>query len=389
MTTPARPLKRRIVDIDSIEEFDHVVASARPGSTMDGWRVRRVALTDRTEALRRFDPAGSLFLGCAISTEARLHLETGGALVFPDVPDSPVDEYRATLYTADELYESVRDRGYHSTPDARVYAWSQCFTGSTTDVVIRALHDAAIESALDDCIASRSAPVVGVMGGHGMARGTDWYRQAALLGHRLARLGVVVATGGGPGAMEAANLGAYLARGTPVDVDEALTMVGAVPSFKPSVGDWAITAMDVRDRWPGGDGGIGVPTWFYGHEPPNVFAGGIAKFFQNSVREATLVNRCDGGVVFLPGAAGTVQEIFQDACENYYAEPELVAPMVLVGRDHWSARVPAWSLLRALAAATGFSHAIAVVDTIDEAVEFVAEAHRARAPSGGDRQAPA
>ena len=30
---------------------------------------------------------------------------------------------------------------------------------------------------------------------------------------------------------------------------------------------------------------LGVPTWFYGHEPPNLFATRIAKFFTNALRE--------------------------------------------------------------------------------------------------------
>ena len=57
----------------------------------------------------------------------------------------------------------------------------------------------------------------------------------------------------------------------------------------------------------------------------------VAKYFRNALREDTLLRVCTGGIVFLPGAAGTVQEIFQDACENYYAEPDRRAPMVLVG----------------------------------------------------------
>jgi predicted Rossmann-fold nucleotide-binding protein len=127
-------------------------------------------------------------------------------------------------------------------------------------------------------------------------------------------------------------------------------------------------AFDVRRRWPGGDGGLGVPTWFYGHEPANVFASAIAKYFQNSVREATLVRRCDGGIVFLAGAAGTVQEVFQDACENYYADEPTVAPMVLVGIEHWTRLVPAWPLLTALAASRPMAARLALVEDVDEAV---------------------
>ena len=111
-----------------------------------------------------------------------------------------------------------------------------------------------------------------------------------------------------------------------------------------------------------------MPTWFYGHEPPNAFADRIAKFVQNSVREATLLARCNGGIVFLPGAAGTVQEIFQDACENYYAEPSMIAPMVLVGERHWTVDLPAWPLLQALAGERTMSSRIALVDTPDAAV---------------------
>ena len=67
-----------------------------------------------------------------------------------------------------------------------------------------------------------------------------------------------------------------------------------------------------------------------------MFATAIAKYFRNATREAILLQVCDAGIVFLPGAAGTVQEIFQDACENYYAVNGSVATMVLVGRTYWT-----------------------------------------------------
>ena len=81
---------------------------------------------------------------------------------------------------------------------------------------------------------------------------------------------------------------------------------------------------------------------------------------------------CDAGIVFLPGAGGTVQEVFQDACENYYADESSVAPMVLVGREHWTETLPAWPLLRALARGRAMEDHVHLVDTVDEAAELVA-----------------
>ena len=63
----------------------------------------------------------------------------------------------------------------------------------------------------------------------------------------------------------------------------------------------------------------------------------VAKYFRNAIREDVLLQVCRGGIVFLPGAAGTVQEVFQAACSNYYAEAADVAPMVFVGREYWTA----------------------------------------------------
>nr|MBA3781497.1 Rossmann fold nucleotide-binding protein [Nocardioides sp.] len=112
---------------------------------------------------------------------------------------------------------------------------------------------------------------------------------------------------------------------------------------------------------------LGVPTWHYGHEPPNVFATAIAKYFGNATREAVLLQVCNRGIVFLTGAGGTVQEIFQDACENYYADDSSVAPMVLVGRDYWTRTLPAWPLLQSLADGRVMEPHVHLVDTLDEA----------------------
>jgi predicted Rossmann-fold nucleotide-binding protein len=170
--------------------------------------------------------------------------------------------------------------------------------------------------------------------------------------------------------MEAANLGALMASSSRAELEHAVAWLAEVPYFRPSVDAWARRALALVS---GVDGraNLGIPTWFYGHEPPNVFATAIAKYFRNATREAILLQVCDAGIVFLPGAGGTVQEIFQDACENYYAAPEQVAPMVLVGREHWTSTLPAWPLLQSLARGRAMEPHVHLVDTVEEAAELV------------------
>lgn len=357
-----------LVEVDTLEEFDELVASG--ATRMRGWRLQDIDLRGRTDALLTLDPAGAVLLGCDLTEPARRHLLDGGALSFPDLPEVPFDAYRSHLYSPGELYAGVEHATYSKTPDAVIYAWSRQRDPDITHRMARALHDHAIDEALDQALAG--TPAVGVMGGHRTQRGHDDYAEAARLGLELSRAGLRVVTGGGPGAMEATNLGAYLSGYDGPTLDNALQMLAEVPGFRPSVTRWARAAFAVRASWPDGADSVGIPTWFYGHEPPNAFASGIAKYFQNSLREATLLRRCDGGIVFLRGAAGTVQEIFQDACENYYADNATVTPMVLVGERYWTAEVPAWPLLHALAADLPMDDHIHLVDSVDEALAVIA-----------------
>ena len=356
-----RRTRGRVVDVDTIEDFDQRLA--RGARSLSGWRMRSLDLTERGAALRSVEVAGSLFLGCRLTLPDEESVRARGAVVFPALPGIPIDTYRSSLYSPAELFGTD---GYADSPDARTYAWSQRET-SRDAALAQSLHDHSIDLALADWVSHRR--LIGVMGGHDIVRGSREYADGVELGQHLSQT-LTVATGGGPGAMEAVNLGGYLAgRGTDAR-EHALTMLAAVPGFTPSIARWAEAAFAVRAKFPDGGDSLGIPTWHYGHEPPNPFASAIAKYFRNAQREAILLEVCQAGIVFLPGAGGTVQEIFQDACENYYADESSVAPMILVGREYWSEHFPAWPLLQALAKGRPMEQHVHLVDTVQDAAEL-------------------
>ncbi|MGY2743571.1 LOG family protein [Pseudarthrobacter sp. O4] len=361
----------RTLEVESLAGFDRLVAAG--ARSMHGWHVQSLDLRGRRAQLEALEVQGAVFLGCTFDAGVEDSLRGRGALIFPRLQAVPFNPYRGQLYTPQELYAGISDSRYEDTLDAKVYQWSiRPGQRHRLDATLAAsLHDHSIGDALDEL--TRSEPflgrtVVGVMGGHAARRGSAVFEEAALLGRLLARNGRVVATGGGPGTMEGANLGAYLNEMPDQHFRQVLQGLAAVPGFRPSVSAWARAAAAVVERHPDGTPSLGIPTWFHGHEPPNFFATHIAKYFANSIREAILLELCHGGIIFLPGSGGTVQEIFQDACENYYGAPETITPMVLVGQEHWLRRYPAWPLLQSLAAGRRMESRIFLVDTVQEAL---------------------
>ncbi|MGI8717816.1 MAG: LOG family protein [Lapillicoccus sp.] len=373
------------MEIDDVRSLAVLLERDEP---LGGLRLQDLdlrAVEDRL--MQRSDLAGLVVLGGTMTPTLGTHLREHGAIVFPVDPAAPVSCYRAHLYTPAELYAGLDGPGgYAGTPDARAYQWSRAARASLDAyaTLLCAIHDDSVTDALDEFVAGRR--VVGVMGGHAAARGSEPYAVAARLGFELAGAGYLVATGGGPGSMEAANLGAVAPdQGA---LDAALGTLARVPAFTPDTGAWASLGFEVLGSLgrlslgplpaPAPGGGtvrarsIGIPTWFYGHEPPNVFCDGVAKYFSNALREDGLLARCTAGVVVLEGAAGTVQEVFQASTRLYYAAEEArLPPLVLVGRRYWSQRLPVWQALQALAAGRGMAGAIHLVDGIDEVLDVL------------------
>lgn len=355
-------------EIDTLEAFDAHLAR---GLHLDRCVVQSVDLTERAELLKRTSVDGAIFLGCILGPGLDESLRSRGALVFPRLPELPFNPYRPRLYEAPDLFDAViTGQDYTASHDALIYAWhrAQGNQPSLGATLAMSLHDHSMSESLDDWSRTRpDAMTIGIMGGHTAARGTGTFREAATLAGELTRGGRLVMTGGGPGAMEAANLGAYLA-GQPEALDDAIAVLAAAADFRSDLTAWARAMLEVRRRWEPSGESAGIPTWFYGHEPPNGFATVIAKYFSNAIREDTLLQRCRGGIVYLQGAAGTVQEIFQAATGNYYSpEGAPTTPMVLVGKDYWTGRLPAWPLLEALGRDRAMGTRLHLVDHVAEA----------------------
>jgi predicted Rossmann-fold nucleotide-binding protein len=230
--------------------------------------------------------------------------------------------------------------------------------------LFEALHDKSITQATI-ALLQKWPRVAGIMGGHDEPRGSDVYSAVARMSAALSGKGFLMASGGGPGAMEATHLGASFrgdpgslkgaidtlkneAPKLPVDAGKVIAPDGTVdPKIARALYEWVMPAYRLSQKAKGES--LALPTWYYGHEPTTPFATHIAKYFQNSIREDGLIALAAHGIIFASGRAGTLQEIFQDTVRNYYrTAPDAFSPMVFFGKAFWIEQLPATVVLRAL-----------------------------------------
>jgi predicted Rossmann-fold nucleotide-binding protein len=312
----------------------------------------------------------------------------------------PFNPLREELYTPDELFDEFDESdpsSYSRCADIAILSYFWKFGANPTRrggaATLEALHDNAISTALRS-FTTEYPNVVAIMGGHGMKRTDPAYADTAHMAFQLAQKDFLLTSGGGPGAMEATHLGAFFSRSTLQDLDAAIAelkpadlpkdaaqLVGANGIINPVIAKelhkWLAPAIRIRKRMLAQDragNSLGVPTWLYGFEPTTPFASHCGKYFQNSIREDGLVTIGVRGIVFTPGSAGTVQEIFQNAAQNYYNN---FYPMVFLstvddkGNSYWEDAVPVRPLIKALLGAKKDFDKVLFTTSKDAVVAFL------------------
>lgn len=370
--------------LTEIESVDQLLRHIEATGALDEVVVQGLDLTDDAveAAVTSVSTEDACFLGCTLSQAAEDHVHDAGGTIFPAFVGLPFNPYRAALYTPAELmqgYKHGRPKTRTETLDARIYEYFKSRQLNGRDVPVMdalafRIHDHAIDDALRSLLHPDDGPgprVVGIMGGHQLGRDTSTYRTVAHIGWRLARQGFLVATGGGPGAMEAANLGAALAEYDADAVDDAIDTLAAAPHYEDAA--YVDRAMTVRERYPNRTESLAVPTWFYGHEPSNLFPTHVAKYFANSIREDGLLTIAEYGVIYAPGSAGTIQEVFMDAAQNHYETAGAASPMVFVDEHYWTEKKPVYPLLQTLAADTPYADKLHITDDVDAVVSVVTD----------------
>ena len=334
-------------EVESVEELHALL--------LRGGIVRRCAFqgidfTSCPDADCRYEDC--LFMGCVFNKRMREQID-GSCLVFSKI-GMPYNAFRNELYTADSLYNGYvkgNPDSYVDCYDNIVYQHYLNAGKTATDIketLARTLHDRAISDALHEFLSNyEEKQIVGIMGGHGLLRTDKAFRQVANISKHLTESGYIMVSGGGPGAMEATHFGAWMAGRTTEEMDEAISMLSVAPSYKDRL--WLDSAFQVRNKFTQKEyKSLGVPTWLYGHEPATPFATHIAKYFENAIREDGILTIAMGGIIYSPGSAGTMQEIFQDAVQNHYLSFGYASPMVFLGKEYWTEEMPVYPLLQHL-----------------------------------------
>jgi uncharacterized protein (TIGR00730 family) len=184
-------------------------------------------------------------------------------------------------------------------------------------------------------------PAIAVFGSARTPAYHPFYAVAEEAGRKLVGAGFAVITGGGPGAMEAANKGACEAGGVSVGL-------GIELPFESGLNQWVDKGINFR--------------YFFARK--------------------TMFVKYSQGFVVLPGGLGTLDELFE-ALTLVQTQKVTSFPIVLIGTSYWQGLI-GW--LRETALAEGKINAadldmMVLTDDVDEAVALMVAAREHRYPT--------
>lgn len=315
------------------------------------------------------------FFGCEFTEEQYQNCES--CLALPRMGMN-FHAFLPGLYDGDSLYEGYKP----GVPESFGTCFDQLVYRDYIDqrrhcddlrvTLARALHDHSVTDKMQDFLQRyQIQDRIGVMGGHGLGRSDIGFEHIARFSKSLTEHGRLMVSGGGPGAMEATHFGAWMAGRTEDEFKDALDIIIGGGN-DPSKLSWLDSAFKVRKKYPQRRyHSLAIPTWLYGHEASTPFATEIAKYFENSLREDTILTVASGGILFTPGSAGTMQEIFQEAAQNHYVTNYVSSPMVFLGTNFFSEEVPVYPFLCDLCLKGKYKNlTLHITDSYEEAAEF-------------------
>jgi predicted Rossmann-fold nucleotide-binding protein len=292
------------------------------------------------------------------------------------------------LYTRDDLMQGWHPGADHSaTLDGRIYEYVRAHGGRAPDMVeglAQRTHDYFIDTALAGFLTASARPVVGIMGGSRTVASDPNYRRVVEVAASLAQRGYLVVGGGGLGIMEAANLGAYLGDRSRGERDDAVDSLAAAPPWTTDPAGYMRVADRIRERFAPGGESLAIPSWVSEGEPISQFASHIAKYFSNSIREDGMLAVATAGIVFAPGGAGTMQEIFQDAAQNAYHTFGR-SPMAFLDTHHYCVETGLYPALERQAERLGFADLLSVGDEPEHILGRFPRVTTSRAATGRRR----
>ena len=75
-----------------------------------------------------------------------------------------------------------------------------------------------------------------------------------------------------------------------------------------------------------------------------------------------------GGIIFTPGSAGTIQEVFQEAAQDHYKTCEVASPMAFMGVDFFTKDLPVYPFLVDMMARGRYHYLLLSISDDPEAV---------------------